>query len=178
MRISPIQGVNIAMKTPTEKRVWIYSDVVDSMTAEAESKSPRETGGVLMGYFQQQDSVPVILLATKPGPNAIHLPHHYKPDYEYDEVQIANVYEKSNRRITYMGDWHTHLLPRCNMSYRDKNTLRRIAAFGPARVNEPIMLIHCFSGEWTANVWQGKFCWKKLWGRRFIYEKRKLHVFG
>lgn len=166
------------MGNQNNRVVLVHSVVIEVLTAEADAKEPRETGGVLLGYFQQQDNVPVILLATTPGPNAIHLPNYYKPDYEHDEVQIANVYEKSNRQITYMGDWHTHPLPRCNMSYRDKKTLRRIAAFGPARVNEPIMLIHCFNGGWTANVWQGKFCRKKLWGRKFISEKRKLHVFG
>lgn len=171
MRLSPIQGADVAMETPTEKMAWIPAGVVDFLTAEAESKSPRETGGLLMGYFREPGNVPVIMCATGPGPQAIHLRNYYRPDYEFDEGEIASLYERSGRRITYVGDWHTHLAPYPELSARDKRTLRRIARFKAARLETPLMLVLSHDAQWDVTIWEGRLRKTRMWGKCLSVDK-------
>ena len=151
-----MQSVSVAMETPDNKIVWLHCSVLEFLNAEATSKAPLETGGILLGYFRQPGNVPVILQATGPGPQAIHMRYYYRPDHEFDESQIATLYKKSNRQTTYLGDWHTHPLPIANLSYRDKRTLRRIAKCKSARVDAPLMLILSYDNQWEPTIWQGK----------------------
>ncbi len=156
------------METPIDKTVWIYHPVLKFLTVEASAKAPMETGGVLMGYFAQPENTPVVLLATGPGSQAVHQRNYYKPDYEFDESQIATLYEKYGGKIIYLGDWHTHAASFPELSYKDKRTLRRIAGCKSARVETPIMLILSYNGQWDATIWQGKLYKKCVWGKHLV----------
>lgn len=157
---------------------YLHRSALETLTIEANTCVPLETGGILMGHFKQPENIPVIMLATQPGPQAVHLKYYYQPDYVYDELLIAEVYKKSNRKITYLGDWHTHPGLSSRMSYRDKKTLRRIMAYKPARLSTPMMLILSLDDEWVPTVWQGNLYKKKLFGNRFRVEKRTVQMIG
>ena len=108
-----------------------------------------------MGYVAQPTGEPVVLCASGPGADATHSRYHSSPDQEYDENVVAALYEETGRRITYLGDWHTHPAPVRHLSYRDRRTLKRIAKCPTARARNPLMLILSFNREWTATVWRG-----------------------
>lgn len=74
--------------------IWIAQHAIDTMVAEADLKYPRETGGILMGYWSSVSEC-VISVATISGRYARHRRTEYEPDYEHDEVQIARYYEQS-----------------------------------------------------------------------------------
>jgi len=164
------------MEKHINKTVWIYRPVLKFMTVEASTKAPLETGGVLMGYFGQPENTPVILWATGPGSQAVHLRNHYDPDYEFDESQIATIYEKFGKRITYLGDWHTHPAPFAVLSYRDKRTLRRIAKCKSARIDAPLMLILSHEDQWKATIWQGILHKSYIWPDRLSTAKLAMHL--
>jgi integrative and conjugative element protein (TIGR02256 family) len=145
---------------------WISNTLREALFSEVERAFPLETGGILMGYATE--NISVISTIIGPGPEAIHGPNSFAPDYDYHESEVARVYESSQRKWSYLGDWHSH--PRqihASLSKKDIQTLRRIASFKEARVNRPLMLI--VTGEpsiWTINVWR----WKRkrfLTGRPF-----------
>jgi len=156
------------MEKHINKTVWIYRPVLKFVTVEASAKAPLETGGVLMGYFGQPENTPVVLWATGPGSQAVHQRNYYKPDYEFDESQIATLYEKYGGKITYLGDWHTHTSSFPELSYKDKRTLRRIVGCKSARVETPIMLLLSYSGRWDVTIWQGKLYKRYVWGKRLV----------
>ncbi|MFH1716741.1 MAG: Mov34/MPN/PAD-1 family protein [Planctomycetota bacterium] len=165
------------MERSTNKAAWIYQRVLKSLEEEASTKAPLETGGVLMGYFGQPGNTPVIMSATGPGPQAVHRQNSYIPDYEFDNSQIATIYEKYERRITYIGDWHTHPAPFPELSYRDKRTLRRIARCKTARVETPIMLLLTHDDEWEATIWQARLYKKYGWGKRLVISNLTLEIY-
>ncbi|MCC6680490.1 MAG: Mov34/MPN/PAD-1 family protein [Phycisphaeraceae bacterium] len=156
---------------------WLNHDAVECMIAEADSKAPNETGGVLMGYFVQPNNTPVILWSGRPGPKAVHLPSYYGPDYVFDELQIADVYQKSGRQLTYIGDWHTHPATVPHLSRRDKRTLRRIATYRAARVTAPIMLILVFDNGWNPVIWQGAICRQIYWRTTLSLTQLPISIF-
>ena len=87
---------------------WLSVTALNAMSKEAELKSPLETGGVLIGYPAPIANGVVILKAVGPGPNAIHEPCAFTPDNEFHKEFIASVYKHSGRRLSYLGDWHSH----------------------------------------------------------------------
>lgn len=143
---------------PAIGAVWIEQDLVDRLAAEADRLYPQETGGVFLGYWDADGPDAVITAIIGPGPDAVHRTHGFIPDYGYQETRIAEHYEASGRRHTYLGDWHTH--PDTNharLSWRDRRTLARIAAAPEARIPVPLMGVLTGGPEdWTATIWKGE----------------------
>jgi integrative and conjugative element protein (TIGR02256 family) len=143
------------MKQPTAAgKAWIPETVIRWMTTEANRVFPLETGGILVGYWGGEGEV-VITNMTGAGPRAEHRRYSFSPDAEYQEAEVAHLYEESGRVHTYLGDWHTHPRGRSYLSSRDVRTMRKISAFAPARLPSPIMAV--LGGgepEWFLRVWK------------------------
>ncbi|MBE3046907.1 Mov34/MPN/PAD-1 family protein [Candidatus Bathyarchaeota archaeon] len=147
------------------------------MTEEAASKSPLETGGILMGYVSKPRGDPVVLFAAGPGPQAEHRRCGYSPDQKHDESVIATLYEAAERRLTYLGDWHTHPLPTSCLSWRDRRVLKRIAMYSAARLTKPIMLLLVCQHKWHPIIWRGSLVTSRLWFKTFAVETLTVRVF-
>lgn len=124
-----------------------------SMRREADRLFPRETGGILLGY--RADGQTVVTAIIGPGPKADHQVDGFRPDYDFQEAEIARRYAASQRRETYLGDWHSHPgADDAQMSFKDRITLSRIARFGPARAPEPLMaILFGEPGGWRCGLW-------------------------
>ena len=131
---------------------WFPKHGFDLMVKEAGNTFPKETGGVLIGYWISHDEL-VITDIVGPGPKAFHSRYSFIPNSEYQEEKIADLYEKSGRLHTYLGDWHNHTNGKANLSWKDKRTLCRIAKSETARAPNPIMVILAKRDDWVASVW-------------------------
>ena len=138
-----------------------------------DARLPKETGGVLLGYWRAGSGEPVATHVVGPGPNAVHREHGLIPDYDYQEDEIATLYRASGRRLSYLGDWHTHPGGDSRMSRRDRACLRRIARFARARAPNPLMLILAGGDPWTPVVRQGRMRRRLLWR---VWSVRQLRV--
>ncbi len=127
------------------------------MIEEGERTFPRETGGVILGYWARPFDEVVITEMVGPGPNAQHADRLFLPDSEYQEREIANRYERSGRNHTYLGDWHTHPKSRSCLSRLDRRTLSGIALFPAARNPSPLMIILGGKERWSYQVWRGEY---------------------
>ena len=165
------------MEKCNQKKAWLNKTALESLSIEAKAKYPLETGGVLMGYFGEPGNIPVIIYASVPGSNAIHLRNYYRPDQKFDESLIATIYKESGRQLTYLGDWHTHLAPIDKLSYKDRKTLKKIAMYKSARVNTPLMLILSYHCQWKASIWQGNLIRKSCWRKRLVTNSLTVHYF-
>jgi integrative and conjugative element protein (TIGR02256 family) len=138
---------------------WISEAVVSEMVAEAERRSPSETGGVLLGYWSAQFDEVVIVEATGPGATAMHAIDRFSPDANFDVEEVARRYRESGRIHTYLGDWHTHPSGSARLSKLDHRTLARIARHQPARTPAPIMAVLAGQAPWSLAVWQFRRPW-------------------
>lgn len=119
--------------------IWISKNVFHNLLAEAVRFAPMETGGVLLGWRTQDAAC--ITNMVGPGPDAHHAGDSFSPDATWQSDQIALLYARSGRRLAYLGDWHTHPGAAPAPSWRDRQTLRAISRYAPARCPEPIMVI-------------------------------------
>lgn len=133
--------------------------MLDAIQAEAESKSPLETGGLLAGYVSANDEEMVVTDIVGPGPKAKHRTWTFQPDYDYHRREIKRIFGESDRAVTYLGDWHSHPGALSYMSLLDKRALRNIARFTGNYIDRPIMLVlgsvnHEKMHRWTTRVWR------------------------
>lgn len=138
-------------------RIWLRESSAQQMRAEATRSAGLETGGVLMGYADDPDTI-VITDVVGPGPRAIHLRTSFAPDLDYQERSIARVYKQSKRRTTYLGDWHSHPGGSSRLSSTDRRTLRRIRDHADARLPEPLMAVLYGRDPWTLAIWRLQRC--------------------
>lgn len=125
------------------------------MEEEANGALPLETGGVLLGYWSEDRSEVVIMDVTGPGPNAVHSKTEFIPDDEYQDRMIDEIYARSGRQHTYLGDWHTHPFGEESLSYKDRRTLRRIAMLGGTGGPAPLMVVlACSEQHWRLAAWR------------------------
>jgi integrative and conjugative element protein (TIGR02256 family) len=132
-------------------RAWVEKISLARMIEEASNKYPDETGGCLMGYGSQGNVV--VTTCIGPGPKAKHRRSEFVPDSEWQELQIEQIYEKSGRLLTYLGDWHSHPNAATRLSWKDRRTLLKIATFGEARLSSPIMAVVA-GPPWSVKVWK------------------------
>lgn len=131
---------------------WLPSWVLSLLVGESERAFPRETGGVLMGYWVKPLQEVVIKEVIGPGPFARHGSTRFEPDYEWQEKEIGRIYEESGRYFTYLGDWHSHPGGQSRLSIKDHVTLWRIANHGEARASTPLMGI-MGGDKWSLTIW-------------------------
>jgi integrative and conjugative element protein (TIGR02256 family) len=154
-------------RVPSERlTAWVATEARERMGTEAQRRSPLETGGVLMGYWAEDQSGVVIADVVGAGPRAVHRRAAFTPDHVYQEREIARIYKESGRRITYLGDWHSHPGGPMMLSVVDRLTQIRIGLHETARAPRALMAIVAGGPPWTLGVWQ--LVRRKWWTSRCI----------
>ncbi|MDF2048861.1 Mov34/MPN/PAD-1 family protein [Arthrobacter sp. Cr_A7] len=110
-----------------------------SLTAEACKAFPKETGGLLMGNWQ--DRTALITHVIGPGPNADHKDDAFTPDRDWQYGEIDKLFTASKGSIEYLGDWHTHPKGISYPSETDVDLLTSIAISAESRCPRPLMCI-------------------------------------
>lgn len=139
--------------------LWWERTALQGAIDEAATRWPLETGGMLLGWRANTDEV-VVTTVIGPGPNAEHNPTSFRPDAVWQQEQIGEVYRRSERRVTYLGDWHTHPDGSPSLSPRDIKTQRRIARHLEARAPAPVMVVLAGGrAEWHIGLYQLRRAW-------------------
>jgi len=135
---------------------WIEQSLVGNFIKEVDRVFPKETGGVLMGYWARCYDEVVITAIIGPGDKAIHSEMSFCPDHEFQEREIEYFYKKSGRIHTYLGDWHSHPKAQTpDLSNKDKRTLRNISNFKQARLPVPLMgILWGEPSTWRLQLWR------------------------
>lgn len=88
------------------KKIVISDRAYTSIIAEALSRDPNETGGILLGIVDKD--IWYVVEATDPGLSTFHNPVHHEMDEKYHNhiyPVISRLYEKD---LCLLGLWHRH----------------------------------------------------------------------
>lgn len=127
----------------TALRLLLPSSQLQECKTEASVHFPNETGGTLLGNWLDGNTARAHTIVP-PGPNAIRGRTFFEPDQEWQLERIADLYFASNRKLSYLGDWHSH--PETNIaqpSIADRKAIKKIIQSPEARCPRPIMVIFC-----------------------------------
>jgi integrative and conjugative element protein (TIGR02256 family) len=111
----------------------------------------RETGGVLAGYLDENGDIR-ITNASCPGPNAVCTAKEFKKDVTYCQKFLDELIGRSDGKITYVGEWHSHPSPNNKPSSTDINSLSEIAYQKEYLTEKPVMIILSSMGLPSATV--------------------------
>lgn len=127
------------MITPPEC-LWLADDAARTIRTLATSRRLHETGGSLFGYIVDDGDV-VVSEAYRPGPAARHERFRLIPDHAHTQRRIEEVHRRTDGRLSYLGDWHTHPGGRATPSGRDRASLGELASDDGMDLASPVMLI-------------------------------------
>jgi integrative and conjugative element protein (TIGR02256 family) len=158
-------------------QVWIHEAVIQFIEAEAARFFPKETGGVLVGYWVSMPNEAVLTDVIGPGQKASHSFSSFLPDHDFQQSEIERLYQSSGRLHTYMGDWHTHPKQDAYLSPTDRSTLRKIALHKEARNASPLMAVLGNGPNWNLKVWRYEPTWFAHFGVRTKAVEMQLRIY-
>lgn len=139
------------MPTVKPNRIWVSSDVLETLSGSAAEKTPLETGGCLAGYYSEAGAELVISHALGPGPNAEHSAFRFVPDRKYDDRELAKLWTSSGRAVRYVGDWHSHPRGPSELSSVDRAFMRH--ALGTRKAYLKYALVCLVYGDLKRTRW-------------------------
>jgi proteasome lid subunit RPN8/RPN11 len=109
-------------------KISICKDVLETIFDECDRNNENETGGRIIGYFDQHANKLNIKACgvIDPGPNARRSPTGFFQDGENQEAVFRKI-EANYPEIEHLGNWHTHHVNGLNtLSSGDIGTYKRI----------------------------------------------------
>lgn len=127
-------------------KVAIKGDVLEYMKKLVNEKKGIETGGVLAGKIDKDGNIE-ILMASKPGPNAVHKMTGFRKDVEFCQNFLDKQYIESEKEIVYVGEWHSHPALNNKPSGLDIKSLTEISEQKEYLTTNPVMIIFSSEGD-------------------------------
>lgn len=130
-----------------------YSSVVlepavsAAIVAEMRRAKGTETGGVLVGYTRECELI--ACAASGPGPRAELSRHKVMVDGEFAAKFCQQMFERTDGRCDYIGDWHCHLSCLVIPSELDHNAMRIMAEFPSSPTRHPVSVIRA---KWSGRT--------------------------
>lgn len=119
--------------------VWLDAQAREAIAEEAARRRLKETGGGLFGYVVEDEVV--VARALPPGPRAQHRRTRLVPHPDDVQEEIECVFDESDGRWCYLGDWHTHPMGAARPSGTDSRSAQEMASDEAVEVPEPLVLI-------------------------------------
>lgn len=100
----------IPVKSILEKEwmVFICAPLIDRMRSIMHGKSPKETGGALLGSVFLYPKTVVITDIIDAPPDSVETPTLFRLGVEGLEQKIKDSEKRTNGKVTYLGTWHSH----------------------------------------------------------------------
>lgn len=151
----------MSLRKATAASIHIPANGLAAVVSDAFRWAPVETGGILMGVWDESGNWGEIVCILGGGPRAERTETSFDPDQHWQEEQVSRIYEQNDRTISYLGDWHTHPDGGPRMSSIDKKVARLIGAASAARCASPLI--------WIIGMQEQRLAWQayRLKGRRF-----------
>lgn len=108
--------------TRTSLRVEVHPDASEVIAAAAEAAHPRETGGVLLGWWDGDDVV--VRYAVEVTDPQASTTSWTRDQSTAQAAMDTAVYEHQHPWLGYIGDWHSHRAA-CGASSQDLASIRR-----------------------------------------------------
>jgi len=141
-RLEPRFGCPACQK-PDVVRLVMSKEVHETTVALAESSPDAETGGILIGFVDENRRA-IVLRATGPGPRAERTRARFSRDVEYVQMELDRAASELGERGAYVGEWHSHLVTDPQPSPIDVESLFGVSAAPNYLTRCPVMVITGF----------------------------------
>lgn len=119
--------------------IRISEDLINSVTSICNSFGPKETGGILIGYYAYDQKWANITIATEPTKDSIHGWNTFFRGVLGLKELLDHEWEKN--QCFYIGEWHYHPRALPIPSPKDIRQMIRFSKNSKLKCPEPILLI-------------------------------------
>ncbi len=121
-------------------KVVISPSLIDMIKNEIRKDMKIETGGVLAGFIDEARKL-VITHISGPGPKAKKKRDGFLKDIEFCQKFLDEVYQSTQTKSNYMGEWHYHPSLSHQPSKIDINSISDISTQPEYLLDEALMII-------------------------------------
>jgi len=125
---------------PDVREVILTQEVEEQIRTECLRTPDVETGGILIGFVDDQGRA-IVLRATEPGPNAAKSKTVFRRDVEFVQAELDHAAKELGQRGVYLGEWHSHLVSDPEPSTTDIDSLFGISKAVNYLTRCPVMVI-------------------------------------
>lgn len=115
-------------------------EAVAVIQEQTQRKHPHETGGILVGYYDESYRLATAVLATPPPPDSKHGPTTFERGVQGIKELLADC-KAQNPSLHYLGEWHTHPKNRPSPSGVDTRQMQCFALRRLYGASSPLLLI-------------------------------------
>jgi integrative and conjugative element protein (TIGR02256 family) len=137
--LPPHSGCPIC-RQPEVTEILIGREAKDAIVREVEWSIAAETGGILLGYIDDNRKA-IVTRATGPGVNAQQSPSIFRRDVDFVQSELDRARTELGERGLYLGEWHSHLIADPHPSATDLASLNGIATAYNYLTRSPVMII-------------------------------------
>ena len=135
--------------------VQVPDEVWSRLCGFCEEDFPRETGGILVGYYTPDHTTAVVTEALGAPPDSLKAPTRFERGTEGMNQALRRLWRRpAFLRRYYLGEWHHHPRGTTSPSTTDDRQMASIAR-GLSKCPEPVLLIVGGSREkgWKIGCW-------------------------
>ena len=140
----------------------LSEEQVEQILTHCRATSPRETGGILVGFYDSDLRIAEVIQATGAPPDSQHGRTWFVRGVRGLQSLINRIWKQ--KRHYYIGEWHFHPFGSPAPSQEDKDQLNKIASEKSYHCPEPVLLI--IGGD-PDNSWSA---------RAFVFRRGDIHL--
>jgi len=116
---------------------------------------PNETGGILLGYTDQQLKTITIVKGMPAPPDSVSTPTSFIRGYEGQEEVLLDTRRRTAGIVDYIGDWHSH--PPKHSSRPSSDDMNLLASLALTMANDGLPVVMFIMGETDCTVTIGTY---------------------
>ncbi|NKI48628.1 hypothetical protein HFV06_04975 [Pseudomonas fluorescens] len=116
---------------------------------------PNETGGILLGYTDQQLKTINIVKGMPAPPDSVSTPTSFIRGYEGQEEVLLDTRRRTAGIVDYIGDWHSH--PPKHSSRPSSDDMNLLASLALTMANDGLPVVMLIMGETDCTVTIGTY---------------------
>lgn len=130
-------------RLPINNWTLVYDDyLIENIQSERQRKLPNETGGILIGSYDNQRKIIYIVDSLSSPADSIEWPSLYIRGIKGIKRQLKNVEDRTNKMLSYIGEWHSHPKGYSSVpSHEDRKAFEWLTKVSNESGNLPLMLI-------------------------------------
>ena len=127
-----VRRIDIPLSRPVRRHIngWtlVWSlDIVELLSKKREERLPKETGGVLIGYFDAlRKSIYIVDILSAPS-DSLEQSCSFVRGYTGLAAELQEIDERTGGQVRYIGEWHSHPTSDISMSELDRRLLESLA---------------------------------------------------
>lgn len=132
--------------------LFIDAGLEESLRTQRAQHAPRETGGVLVGYYDFNEHMVVVVDALSAPPDSTSTPASFVRGAEGLQDVMKDIARRTGHVVQYIGEWHSH--PPGHSATPSQDDLYQLVYLGMGMAEDGLPAVSMIVGEHDMQILQ------------------------